>query len=208
MKKKILSMSIILGIVFLIIRISKIDVPNNEYYRYVADTIVGFYHNDQYNERTIRSKDRVIIKKYLSHLTHENEEICLDDYMIKTSDYYTNKPNSQYVYKVNDKCYIKYNNIGFDKYTSEDHEIEPYREIICDNYRIILYESMFYPKYSDTKNNPKYDYYFETSSKNLSTYSYTYQSSYDGTYLIVSLVVSNKQIIDIKINNTNGVDVS
>ena len=197
MNKKFKIASIILIIILIVIIVSKFFRSNDTYYRFVADTLVNFYHSDKYDDKKIRKDDREKVKEYLSHLTHNDEVILLDDFIIKSSDYYISKSNSQGVYKENGKCYIKYNDIGFDKYHSSDYEYEPHREVICDNYRIILYESYFYPKYSETKNNPKYDYYFEKMEKKLNTYTYYYQSSYDGTYFKISITIDNNKIFKI-----------
>ena len=197
MMKKYLIPGLVLIAIICVIIISKF---NNEdsYYRFVADTVVNFYRTDKYKESKIKKDDRKVLSEFLSHLTHKNEEILLDDYIIKNDNYYINSPNTTGVYKKDGKCYIKYEDIGFDKYQGVNYEIEPFREIICDNYRTYLYLSYFYPKYTDTIKNPKYDYSYYNMSKNLSTYSYLYQSTYDGTFLKVMITVNNKKIYSIK----------
>ena len=61
-----------------------------------------------------------------------------------------------------------------------------------------LYFSYFYREYSATICNPKYDYTYLESSKNMNTYTYWYQSSYDNTQLKVMIVVSDDKIFNIK----------
>ena len=198
MKKKYLMPSIILVIMIMLITINKIKTNSKDYYRIVADTIVGFYRDDGYDHKKIKKEDISVIENYLSHLTHNNEEISLEDYMIKNNNYYTTNRNSDGVYLKDGKCYIKYQDIGFDKYQSENIEIEPHRDVFCNNYRITLYLSDFYPDYNDTKTNPRYNYIFIKEDKNMNTYTYWYQSAYDGTYLKVMVIVNNKKIFNIK----------
>ncbi|MBR4230948.1 MAG: hypothetical protein IKR74_02185 [Bacilli bacterium] len=198
MKKSYLILGIILLLIIGVIIFSKFNKNDDSYYLFVADTIISFYKTDKYDEKKIRKEDKNIIDEYLSHLTHNDEEILLDDYIIRSNAYYTTDQNTSGVYVKNGKCYIKYRDIGFDKYYSEDYEIEPNRQIICNNYLTILYESYFYPDYSVTVNNPKYDYYFVSSTKNMSTYTYWYKSTYDNTELKVIIVVSNGSIFNIK----------
>ena len=198
MKKSIIIPGIILLLMILTIIFTKNVKTDESYYRYIADTIISFYRTDKYDEKKIKKLDKIVIDEYLSHLTHINEEILLDDFIIRSNAYYTNSPNTSGVYKKDGKCYIKYVDIGFDKYQSKDYEIEPYREVICDNYKIYLYFSYFYPEYSATISNPKYDYIYLESSKNMNTYTYWYQSSYDNTQLKVMIVVSDDKIFNIK----------
>ena len=198
MKKKYIILGISLLVIICVIILSKIRTNDDKYYRYVADTIVGFYHSDEYDENKIKEKDRPIISEYLSHLTHKNEEILLDEYITKSNAFYVNSPNTSGVYIKNDKCYIKYEDIGFDQYHSEDLEIEPNREIICNNYKTYLYYSYFAPKYSDTVNNPRYDYIYQKMAKNMSTYTFTYISTYDDTYINVMIITNDNKIFNIK----------
>ena len=198
MKKSYLILGIILLLIIGVIIFSKFNKNDDSYYRFVADTIISFYKTDKYDEKKIRKEDKSIIDEYLSHLTHNDEEILLDDYIIRSNAYYTTDQNTSGVYVKNGKCYIKYRDIGFDKYYSEDYEIEPNRQIICNNYSVILYESYFYPDYNSTVNNPKYDYFFVSSTKNMSTYTFWYKSTYDNTELKVIIVVSNGSIFSIK----------
>lgn len=54
---------------------------NDEYYKNVSDTVVSFYRNSNYKKSDFSSNDADVIEKYLSTLTHENQEIDITKYV-------------------------------------------------------------------------------------------------------------------------------
>jgi len=196
MKKKLILLSII---PILLLMIFLFRGNKEEYYQNIADIVVGFYRNDEFNEKDIKAKDLPSVKDFLSKLTHKGEIISLDEYIIKEDDYYTDLYNTQGVYKKDDKCYIEYKYLKFEEQKDEEIVIEPYKQVICDNYFTILYESDFYPSYDVTKANPKYNYVFQKSEKSMSGYTYTYYSTYDNSPLTVILIINNKVIQKIEV---------
>ncbi|MBE6147890.1 MAG: hypothetical protein E7167_00045 [Firmicutes bacterium] len=199
MKKKVF---IIIGTVFiLVIGLNMILNRNNDYYRNVADLSVGLFKNKNYDRQLIKSKDLQAIEDFLSMLTHENQVIDLSEYIVKEKEYYTSSHNTNGVYKKDGKCFIDYKKLEFDKPIEEiNYEMEPHKMVVCDNYYVVLYESMFFPDYSVTQSNPIFDYHFEEEIKNEKGYDFIYYSSYDSSRLKLSFLIENKTIkkIDIK----------
>lgn len=197
MKKKVI---ILIGIIVVILSaILLISDNKNKYYQEISDIVVGFYQSDEFNEKDVKKKDLNAVKTFLSKLTHEDEEILLDNYIKKESLYYTSESNTLGVYKNNGKCFIRYEDLDFDVQNDEHIEMEPHKRVVCDYYFTVLYKSDFYPDYEVTKSNPKYDYVFNSSEKTFDGYAFTYYSTYDNSKLTVELIIENKQIVEIKV---------
>ena len=197
--KKILI--IIISIFILVIGIAFFLNSNENYYQNIADITVGFFHSEKYDQKQIKDRDLEAIENFLSQLTHKNEIIDLSEYIIKEKEYYTSSHNTSGVFKKDGKCYIEYEDLEFDK-PFQETETEPYKKVVCDNYFVDLYESQFYPEYEITKNNPKYDYYFDSSLKTDEGYEFTYYSTYDGSLLKVSLILEKKTITKVMVDFT------
>lgn len=200
MKKsiKLILVLLIISIVFIIV--GSITGDKYEYYRNVSDIVVGFYKSAQYDEESIKNKDKEAVETYLSTLTHKNEEICISDYVAKKKENKTNEKNSKNIYIKNNKCYIKYDSLNISKTSESDYEeMENYDVLVCNGYRVILYKSMFNDDYKNTIKNPKYNYVFYDYEKYDNKYVYKYTSSYDGTSIKVILNMNGNTIESIEV---------
>ena len=196
MKKRILLILILL-LFIVVIMINKFYIPKKEYYKRYADTVIGLFRSEKYDNSFIKKRDKDAIETFLSKLTHKNEIVSLDDFITKNKDYYTSEGNTPGVYTKNNKCYIKYSDINFNSEVSDGYE--PTKKVVCNNYYTILAYSDFYPSYEYTTLEPKYDYIFKEEKENINGYSYIYESTYDTSLLEVKLIINNKSITKIDI---------
>lgn len=198
---KVIIIILVLGLGLVIF--NKYKKSNEEYYLHVADTVVSMYSTNKYDRTSIKKRDYDAFDKFLSTLTHINEEICVSDYIIKKPAYRTGEKNSKIIYKKDNKCYVLYEDLSLAyKDVNDDIEIEPYDKLICDGYVVYLYKSMFMPAYEDTLNNPKYNYFLEDYLKTDTGYEYNYVSSYDGSKIKVILEINNvNKITKIKVED-------
>ena len=171
---------------------------NDEYYKNVSDTVVSFYRNSNYKKSDFSSNDADVIEKYLSTLTHENQEIDITEY-VNESTTKTLENDTKGVYKKNNKWFIKYNDLKF----VTDSDIDTYTVVNCNSKTFTLFSSLFYPKYEETKNNRVYNYVYLGSQIEKNTKKYAYRSSYDGSGLIVTLELKNKDIVNINTSYEN-----
>ena len=171
---------------------------NDEYYKNVSDTVVSFYRNSNYKKSDFSSNDADVIEKYLSTLTHENQEIDITEY-VNESTTKTLENDTKGVYKKNNKWFIKYNDLKF----VTDSDIDTYAVVNCNSKTFTLFSSLFYPKYEETKNNRVYNYVYLGSQIEKNTKKYAYRSSYDGSSLIVTLELKNKDIVNINTSYEN-----
>ncbi|MGN1269210.1 MAG: hypothetical protein ACI4U0_06970 [Candidatus Aphodocola sp.] len=171
---------------------------NDEYYKNVSDTVVSFYRNSNYKKSDFSSNDADVIEKYLSTLTHENQEIDITEY-VNESTAKTLENDTKGVYKKNNKWFIKYNDLKF----VTDSDIDTYAVVNCNSKTFTLFSSLFYPKYEETKNNRVYNYVYLGSQIEKNTKKYAYRSSYDGSGLIVTLELKNKDIVNINTSYEN-----
>lgn len=171
---------------------------NDEYYKNVSDTVVSFYRNSNYKKSDFSSNDADVIEKYLSTLTHENQEIDITEY-VNESTTKTLENDTKGVYKKNNKWFIKYNDLKF----VTDSDIDTYAVVNCNSKTFTLFSSLFYPKYEETKNNRVYNYVYLGSQIEKNTKKYAYRSSYDGSGLIVTLELKNKDIVNINTSYEN-----
>lgn len=171
---------------------------NDEYYKNVSDTVVSFYRNSNYKKSDFSSNDADVIEKYLSTLTHENQEIDITEY-VNESTAKTLENDTKGVYKKNNKWFIKYNDLKF----VTDSDIDTYAVVNCNSKTFTLFSSLFYPKYEETKNNRVYNYVYLGSQIEKNTKKYAYRSSYDGSSLIVTLELKNKDIVNINTSYEN-----
>lgn len=204
MKKK-LTILMLLGLVLLTGCTNK----NFEYYKNISNIVVNLFTSEKYDSKDIDTKDKKKIDEYLNTLTHKNHEIDLTDFIIKNDEYKVNEPNSKEVYIKNNKCYVKYNDLGFDYIKEENdpsYELELQKYLVCNNYYTILYESDFYMNYEENKDNLKYDYVYKQSVKFDKGYYFLYNSSYDGTGLVVKMYLDGKDIekIETSFENINN----
>ena len=204
MKKK-LTILMILGLVLL----TGGTYKNFEYYKNISNIVVNLFTSEKYDSKDIDEKDKKKIDEYLNTLTHKNHEIDLTDFIIKNDEYKVNEPNSKEVYIKNNKCYVNYNDLGFDYIKEENdpsYELELQKYLVCNNYYTILYESDFYMNYEENKDNPKYDYVYKQSVKFDKGYYFLYNSSYDGTGLVVKMYLGGKDIekIETSFENINN----
>lgn len=199
MKKSITIISVLFLIFLLVIGFNRFKMKDENYYGVVADTIIGFFRSTNYNKSDIRDEDIDALEAYLSTLTHENQIIDLSKYIVRQKAYYTSSANTKGVYKKDGKCYIKYDDLDFDKPVEEtNYEMEPFKKVVCNHYFIVLYASDFYPEYSVTKKNPKYDYILQETNKKINGYEYIYYSTYDGTLLNLNLIIADGVIVSIE----------
>ena len=171
---------------------------NDEYYKNVSDTIVSFYRSPDYDKNEFSSKDVKAIDKYLSTLTHENQEIDITEY-VNSSSTETTRSNTIGVYTINNRWYIKYSDLEF----INDNAIEPYAIVNCNGKTFTLFSSLFYPEYEETKEDRTYNYIYIGSQIEKNTKKYAYRSSYDGSGLIVILELKNKDIVNINTSYEN-----
>lgn len=171
---------------------------NDEYYKNVSDTVVSFYRNSNYKKSDFSSNDADVIEKYLSTLTHENQEIDITEY-VNESTTKTLENDTKGVYKKNNKWFIKYNDLKF----VTDSDIDTYAVVNCNGKTFTLFSSLFYPDYRETKSNRVYNYVYIGSQIEKYTKKYAYRSSYDGSGLIVTLELKNKDIVDINTSYEN-----
>lgn len=171
---------------------------NDEYYKNVSDTVVSFYRNSNYKKSDFSSNDADVIEKYLSTLTHKNQEIDITEY-VNESTTKTLENDTKGVYKKNNKWFIKYNDLKF----VTDSDIDTYAVVNCNSKTFTLFSSLFYPKYEETKNNRVYNYVYLGSQIEKNTKKYAYRSSYDGSSLIVTLELKNKDIVNINTSYEN-----
>ena len=195
MKKILIS---ICALFIVVIGINQLVQSKKEYYRFLADTIVGFYRDSSYDEKKIKKQDKDALITYLSKLTHKDEIIDLSEYIVKEKAYYVTSHNTSGVYKKDGKCYIEYEDLDFDKPVEEiNYEMEPYKKVVCDNYFTVLYKSMFYPEYKVTKKDPKYDYVYNSEKKIENGYEFVYYSTYDGSGLKLNLMFEGNKLSEI-----------
>ena len=171
---------------------------NDEYYKNVSDTVVSFYRNPNYKKSEFSSNDVKVIEKYLSTLTHKNQEIDITKY-VNESTTPTFEKDTNGVYTKNNKWFIKYSDLKF----ATNSEMEPYVVVNCNGKTFTLFSSLFYPKYEETKNNRVYNYVYLGSQIEKNTKKYAYRSSYDGSGLIVTLELKNKDIVNINTSYEN-----
>ncbi len=200
--KKIIILS--LTIIFLL---TGCTVKNLKYYKNVSDTVIAFYNTDNYDDEKYAEEDIPAIETYLSELTHENQIVNINDYLVKSDEFYTDETNTEGVFIENDTCYIKYEDLGLTSTgvdtESDTYEMELYKRVVCNNYYTILYESSFYPDYSATKSNLRYNYIYLDSQKTEDGYNFIYRSTYDGTGMKVSITLEDKTITSIHTNITD-----
>lgn len=194
--KKIIILS--LTIIFLL---TGCTTKNFKYYKNVSDTVISFYNSSNYDNKEYAKEDLPAIETYLSKLTHENQEVNISDYIVKSDEYYTEEANTEGVWIKDDKCYIKYEDLGFSTASTEtestNYEMEPYKRLVCNNYFTILYESSFYPDYLTTTSNLRNNYIYLDGYKIKEGYEFIYRSAYDGTGMKVTLNLKNKTIVSI-----------
>ncbi len=171
---------------------------NDEYYKKVSNTVVSFYRKSNYNKNEFTSNDVKAIDKYLSTLTHKNQEIDITEYVYSSSTN-TTASNTKGVYIINNRWYIKYNDLEFMNY----YDIEPYAIVNCNGKTFTLFSSMFYPDYEETKKDKTYNYVYIGSQIEKNIKKYAYRSSYNGSGLIVSLEINNNNIINISTSFEN-----
>lgn len=201
--KKTKKLIIVLVLLLCFLIFAHIFESKDTYYQNIADVIVSLYRSSNYDKKKVKKRDISVIEEYLSHLTHINEEVLLDDFIIRDKDNYVNKPNSKEIYMKNGSCYIKYEDLEFDKFKDIDHGPEPYKELICNKYSVIVYKSMLFDDYENIIVNPRYDYIYDRFVKDGNNRVYYYQSSYDGTYLKITLKI-DKKLIKITSEFVNG----
>lgn len=172
---------------------------NDNYYKKIADTIISFYRNDNYNRNDFSTNDRNIMDKYLSTLTHKNQTIDLTPYLENVKKTVNDK-NTKGIYKENNKYYIKYSDLVFNNSKSD---IESYATVICDGKVITLFYSEFYPNYSVTKSDKVYDYIYTGSNISKDVKKYAYRSSYDKSGVVVVLNIKNNDLSDISVSYEN-----
>ncbi|MBQ6841227.1 MAG: hypothetical protein IJO63_03840 [Bacilli bacterium] len=191
---------IIIATIFLIvIGANYLMNKDDNYYDSIADLVLSFYRTSTYDKSLFKDSDIDAIETYLSKLTHKNEVIDLSEYIEKSPAYQTDSPNSNGVYTKDGKCYIEYEDLDFDKPVEEvNYDMEPFKKVVCNNYFTDLYESQFYPAYEVTKKDPKYDYTFKNVEQTDTGYSYNYVSTYDGSGLVIKLVISDKILVKIE----------
>lgn len=194
--KKIIIFSLV--IIFLL---TGCTVKNFKYYKNVSDTVISFYNTSKYDSKKYSENDIPAIETYLSELTHENQEVNISNYLVKSEEYYTDEANTEGVWIKNNSCYIKYDDLELtktDTYIEEGNdEIELSKKVVCNNYYTILYESSFYPDYAATKTNLRYNYIYLDGFETEEGYEFIYRSTYDGTGMKVSLDLDDKTIISI-----------
>jgi hypothetical protein len=194
--KKLIILS--LTIIFLL---TGCTAKNFKYYKNVSDTVISFYNSSNYDNEKYAKEDLPALETYLSKLTHENQEVNISDYIVKSDEYYTEEANTEGVWIKDDKCYIKYEDLGFSNANadtpSDSYEMEPYKRLVCNNYFTILYESSFHPDYSTTTSNLRNNYIYLDGYKTKGGYEFIYRSAYDGTGMKVTLNLKNKTIVSI-----------
>lgn len=196
------------AIVFIIVGINTFKENNEEYYESISNLVVAFYKSDKYDEDKVKKKDVSAVEKYLSKLTHKNEEIDLSEYIEESKVYFTTEHNTHGVYTKDGKCFIEYEDLGFAEMEVEKMEhIEPYKKVVCDNYFADIYASYFYPSYEVTKKDPKYNYLYDSMTKKEHEYIYKYISTYDGSGLLVKLSLDGNVISKIDTEYINKGDV-
>jgi|GEM_PF-2691598 len=197
---------IILGLVTMFL-LTGCTMKNFKYYKNVSDTVLSFYNTDKYEQNKYSDNDIPAIEAYLSQLTHANQVVNINDYLIKTDEFYTDEDNTEGVWIKNNICYIKYDDLGLNKidtYIPEGNDEEELsKKVICNNYYTILYASSFYPDYATTKSNLRYNYIYLDGNKTEDGYEFVYRSTYDGTGMKVTLIVKNKTITSIHTDVTD-----
>lgn len=198
------SIKILIGCIIafiIIIIIAQLYTPKNEYYHKIADIVISLYQDDNYSKKGIKKGDINAIDKYLSTLTHENEEICLNDYIDENTER-VDEENSPFVMEEDGICYIYYEDLKLANIKeNKDLEMEPYDVLICDGYKVILYKSYFNPDYEVTKNDPKHFYIYDAMEKEADSYNFYYISSYDGTKINVKINLKNNKIVKIEVKD-------
>ena len=174
-----------------------------EHYKKFADTALNFFESSNYSSKEFSENENILLNKYLSTLTHENQIIDLDDYIDKSEDYYTNENNSYGVYVENGKCYIKYDDISFQKLESgADIEDEMIAKIVCNNYFVTIMSSQFID-YNEIQNDERYNYRYLGYINDDTKYQFIYRSYYDGSGLVISVDTKNNKIVDLSVTETN-----
>lgn len=200
--KKIIILSI--TIIFLL---TGCTAKNLKYYKNVSDTVISFYNTNNYDDEKYSKDDLPAIETYLSKLTHENQEVNINDYLVKSDEYYIDEVNTKGVWIKDNNCYINYNDLGFNSTStdieSDTYEIEPYKKVVCNNYFTILYESYFYPDYLVTKSNLRYNYIYLDGYEIKEGYEFIYRSTYDGTGMKVTITLEAKTITSIDTSITD-----
>lgn len=171
---------------------------DDEYYKKVSDTVVSFYRSSNYKRSDFSSKDANALDKYLSNLTHKNQEIDITKY-VNESIVETTKSNTRGIYTKGNNWFIKYDDLKF----VSNNDIEPYAVINCNGKTFTLSSSMFYPDYSETKSNRLYSYVYVGEKIEDDSRKYAYRSSYDGSGLIVNLELNGNDISNINTNFEN-----
>jgi len=179
---------------------------DEEYYMNYSDTVVSFFRNKTYDSSSIYEEDIEALNNYLTSITHENEKIDIEEFLMKDDP--SPLTNSSLVMVEGDKCYIKYSDLRtvFDNYnnTSTGEEaMEAYYSGVCKGYPFIIYESDLLPSYEDIVNDPRYDYVLLKDEKKKDEYIFYYRSTYDGTGLQVTLKLKKKHVVEVKTDFVN-----
>lgn len=171
---------------------------NTDYYENVADTAVHFFKDSTYNADAFDSKDLTALDEYLSTITHVGQIVDVSAFLDKSEEYKTSEPNNSELTVTDGKCYMKYDDIKkrFDEFYAANARpvIDAFIKVNCNGYKVILSESDFYPDYTDTQSNPRYDYVMLSRVKTKTGYYFIYKSNYDGSGLKLNIDIEKKTI--------------
>ena len=186
------------------------QIKNDEYYLKIANIAVSTFNNQYYDSKKIDSNDLEAIDNYISEITHTNQIVNLNNYITKNSYYATDESNSINIDTKNNNCLIKYSNINFTdhNFDSMDHEMEKYYRFVCNGYWGIIYESDLYPNYSITQSNPVYNYVLVNDLVTDYKREYLYNSTYDGSTLLITLNINDKNVESISSSFTDTIDTN
>ncbi len=179
---------------------------DEEYYMNYSDIVVSFFRNKTYDSSSVYEEDREALDKYLTSITHENELVDIEEFLMKDDP--TPEANSSLVIIEGDKCYVKYSDLRtlFDNYTNTstgEEAIEAYYSGVCRGYPFVIYDSDLMPSYDDLVSDPRYDYVLLKDEKKNDEYIFYYRSTYDGTGLQVTLKLKKKHVVEVKTDFVN-----
>ena len=197
-KRLVNNMKKVVLILIAILLLTGCTVKNETYYENIANTVIGFFNNPEYDENKIADNDRDAVKKYWRTITHEGQIIDLNEYIYENLT--SNEPEGE--------CSIDYETLKVKFKESEDKydALNPMYSTTCNGHYAIIYKTDVYPDYEYTKTNPVHNYILLSKHTKDNVKSYVYKSSYNGIGLKLNLHLSGKQITKIDTEYVNAND--
>ena len=157
----------------------------------ISKLIIEMHKNNEVDLSKLSNNELEIFNKFVEEQKKENKIVNISENVIFSEESYTTNSNTYGIYTNNNLYYIKYNDIKWKTINGETVFI-----VDINNQEDTIKKELLPVLYDDTKDNDKYTYIHEKTTKDKDAIKYYYKSLYDSSSLIIKY-----NLIDEKINS-------